>query len=301
MNLNHTQRRLLLLQLLLLPMIVIVSCVTVNSETVKGMSNGQLCEYLGPAWITSASEREAIYREIEGRGVICLNGQVAGYQSKPDSPRDSESESQSPRQASGSCFAVSPTQVITSHHVIAGADKITVKFESGRELQAQVAKQSQATDLAILDIRDSNLHTYLSLAKPGSLRVGEEIFTIGYPASAVLGDEPKFTDGTVSALSGVGGDASFFQMSVPVQPGNSGGPVMNFNGEVIGIVAATAAIGAFYTATGSLPQNVNWASKAEFARLLVELPEEGKRAASRQEAIDMTLSALCKVRSQVDQ
>lgn len=292
---NHPIR----LLLLYLPLLAIPSCVTVNTETVKGMSNGQLCEYLGPAWITTGSERDAIYREIEGRGVICLNGQFAGYQTKPDSTAGHQMEPQVPDQATGSCFAVSPHEVVTSHHVVAGADRIVVKFQSGDEFPAHITKQSQATDLAVLNIQGSS-PAYLSLAQRGSLQVGEEIFTIGYPAAAVLGTEPKFTDGTVSALSGVGGDASYFQMSVPVQPGNSGGPVMNFDGQVIGIVAATAAVEAFYTTTGSLPQNVNWASKAEYARLLIDLPEEGRQAASRQEAIDMTMSALCEVRSQFD-
>lgn len=285
--------------LLILPLFAIPACVTVNTETVKNMSSGQLCEFLGPAWISTASERDAIYREIESRGVICQNGQVAGYRSQPDSAPSQQTEPKEAHQATGSCFAVSEDEVITSHHVVAGASKITVKFQSGNARSAQVSQQSQSTDLAVLKIQGST-PAYLSLAKPRSLQVGQEIFTIGYPVAAVLGHEPKFTEGSVSALSGVGGDATFFQMSVPIQPGNSGGPVMNFEGQVVGIVAATAAVEAFYSNTGSLPQNVNWASKADYARLLFDVPEQRKQAVSRQEAIEMTMSALCEVRSLFD-
>ena len=84
-------------------------------------------------------------------------------------------------------------------------------------------------------------------------------------------------------------------MSVPVQPGNSGGPVVNVRGEVVGIVTATAAIEAFYAATGSLPQNINWASKSDYAQLLFDAPNLEKRANDRAEAIEMTYAAICKV------
>ena len=79
----------------------------------------------------------------------------------------------------------------------------------------------------------------------------------------------KYTDGSISSLSGIQGDATFFQISVPIQPGNSGGPLVNQEGNVVGIVTATAAVEAFYQATGSMPQNVNWAVKGAYASLLL--------------------------------
>jgi len=75
--------------------------------------------------------------------------------------------------------------------------------------------------------------------------------------------------------------------------------VMNFDGEVVGIVTATAAVEAFYANTGSLPQNVNWASKSDYARLLVNVQNTVEQAGDREEAIRITMSALCQVRSQV--
>jgi S1-C subfamily serine protease len=74
----------------------------------------------------------------------------------------------------------------------------------------------------------------------------------------------------VSALSGIQDDASYFQMSVPILPGNSGGPVVNMHGEVVGIVTSTAVVEAFYALSGSLPQNVNWAPKSDYVRLMFD-------------------------------
>ena len=76
----------------------------------------------------------------------------------------------------------------------------------------------------------------------------------------------------MSALSGLRGDASFLQVSVPIQPGNSGGALVNDDGDVIGVVVATASAPAFIRATDSIPQNINWAVKTAFASVLFEPP-----------------------------
>jgi len=199
-----------------------------------------------------------------------------------------------PKSAYGTCFAVSDSEVLTSYHVVANADLITVQFEGGAEKGAVVAQQSQSTDLALLMI-GGNSPTFLPMAPMRSLEVGQEVFTVGYPVTSILGSDPKFTDGSVSALSGVQDDASFFQMSVPVQPGNSGGPVVNVYGEVVGVVAATAAFESFYELSGALPQNVNWASKSDYARLLFDPPSSEARARNRGEAIEMAKAAVCRV------
>ena len=87
--------------------------------------------------------------------------------------------------------------------------------------------------------------------------------------SDILGKEVKYTDGSISSLSGIQGDATFFQISVPVQPGNSGGSLVNQDGNGVGVVTAVAAVAEFYRATGSLPQNVNWAVKGACASLIL--------------------------------
>ena len=194
----------------------------------------------------------------------------------------------------GTCFSVSQTEVLTSYHVVDGASKLKVRFLDGQELDATLDSGSPSTDLAILTVNGETPEN-LSLAPLRSLKVGDAVFTLGFPVTTLLGAEPKFTDGTVSSLTGIGGDASYFQMSVPVQPGNSGGPVVNNRGEVVGIVAATAAIEVFLEETGTLPQNVNWASKSDFARMLFDPIVSSELAKTRDEAIRRTRAALCSV------
>ena len=200
-----------------------------------------------------------------------------------------------PTMVYGTCFAVSDAEVLTSQHVVASASQITVEFRDGVEKGAVVLEQSQSTDLALLKI-SGETPSFLPLASMRSLEVGQEVFTVGFPVTSILGSDAKFTEGSVSAVSGIKGDASYFQMSVPIQPGNSGGPVVNMQGEVVGVVASTAAIEAFYTMSGSLPQNVNWASKSDYARLLFDAPSVEKRAKNRSDAIEMVYSAICKVK-----
>lgn len=127
---------------------------------------------------------------------------------------------------------------------------------------------SFSTDLALLRI-PYQTKNYLTFANPGSADIGDQVFTLGYPVSDILGKEVKYTDGSISFLSGLQGNATFFQISVPVQPGNSGGPLVNQDGNVVGVVTAVAAVAEFYRATGSLPQNVNWAVKGAYASLFL--------------------------------
>jgi len=134
---------------------------------------------------------------------------------------------------------------------------------------------------------------YLSLARPRSLKIGDPVFTVGFPATNLLGSEPKFTDGSVSALSGLRGEATVIQTSVPIQPGNSGGPLLTNEGSVVGVVTSTAAVQAFLSVTGTLPQNVNWAVKSEYATPLFDQPTPQPPATSRGDAIDRALKATC--------
>ena len=207
---------------------------------------------------------------------------------------------ESPRTSSisaGTCFAVAPDGLIlTAYHLIKDANTITVTFETGEELTAVPEQVSANNDLALLRIpRPTSV--YLSLSPFQNPKLGEPVFTLGFPAPSVLGAEPKFTEGTVSALSGPGNESTFLQVSVPVQPGNSGGPLVNHRGEVVGVITATAAILPFLQRTGSLPQNVNFAVKAGYASLLFTPPAVLPPATDRDDAIRRVRGALCTVKS----
>lgn len=206
-----------------------------------------------------------------------------------------QADSSEPKAIAGSAtgfFVDANGTVITSQHVVAGASRITARCGKGEAVAATVAASNQSTDIAVLATNTSNT-PYLTFARPRSTTVGQRIFTYGFPVTEMLGAEPKFTDGTISALSGIGGEQTYFQISVPVQPGNSGGPVVNDDGEVVGIVAAVAAIQAFFENTGTLPQNVNWAVKAEYAAPMFDSPPARPPAKSREEAIQRVERSLC--------
>jgi S1-C subfamily serine protease len=85
------------------------------------------------------------------------------------------------------------------------------------------------------------------------------------------------------------------QISVPIQPGNSGGPVVSYDGGVVGVIAATAGIEAFYGSTGALPQNVNWAIKSDYVKLMLAEYPPIAAAENRGEAIARTQAAVCEV------
>jgi S1-C subfamily serine protease len=193
----------------------------------------------------------------------------------------------------GTGFVVRPDgMLVTAWHIVQAGGVVSVACPDQPPQLASPLEISRIHDVAILRVPLSGL-PYLSLSEAGSLRLGDPVFTIGFPVADLLGSDPKFTDGAVSALSGLGGDASLMQVTVPIQPGNSGGAVLTSEGEVVGVVVSSAAVQAFLTVTGTLPQNLNWAVKAEYVRPLFEPPAAQPRASSRRAAIDRALQATC--------
>jgi S1-C subfamily serine protease len=222
--------------------------------------------------------------------VFTISGMAYKLNPTAESPRGSSV-------SAGTCFSVAPDGlVLTAYHLIKDAHTVTVSFANGEELPAALEQVSANTDLALLRVlRPTPI--YVSLSPLQSPKLGEPVFTLGFPVPSVLGAEPKFTEGTISALSGPGNESTFLQVSVPVQPGNSGGPLANHRGEVVGVITATAAILPFLRQTGSLPQNVNFAVKAGYASLLFTPPVALPPATDRDDAIQRVRGALCIVKS----
>jgi S1-C subfamily serine protease len=201
--------------------------------------------------------------------------------------------------ATGTGFVVHPSGVIvTANHVIDGASTITAQCGAGTPLDATVRSKSAALDLAVLAVRAPAPLMYLDVARDvADIQLGSSIFTIGFPVTELLGNDAKYTEGTISGLSGVAGDASFFQVSVPIQPGNSGGALVDSRGRVIGVVLSTASAPLFLGLTGSLPQNVNWAVKSPAVRSLFMPPAARPAAGSREAAIKQAVAATCFIRA----
>ncbi|HIB85078.1 MAG TPA: trypsin-like serine protease [Chromatiaceae bacterium] len=195
----------------------------------------------------------------------------------------------------GSCFAVSSDgYLVTNNHVIEGAKLIYVRTSKGEALPASVVAAAPSTDLAILKIDVRNM-PYLSFASSKNVSLGEKVFTIGYPLAHMLGTDPKYTEGVVSSKSGLGGEAVTFQITVPIQPGNSGGPLVNQQGQVVGVITSTASSIAFFRESGNMPQNINWAVKSDYASLLLDEIPSRTPAKGRKEAIKNTEEAICMV------
>jgi S1-C subfamily serine protease len=236
--------------------------------------------------------------EKSGRKTLAddIRQHLAAGESLPQAPSKApNAASAQVTQVSGTAFAVRPDgYLLTAFHVVKDAIEIEVVCAETERRKALLVKHSEIVDLAVLKIAKGRTSSYLPLADPGSLQTGQRVFTIGFPATAILGTEPKYTEGSLSALSGPGGDASYLQMSVPIQSGNSGGPLVNEAGEVVGIVVATAAALPFLKGTGNLPQNIGWAIKSSLAAPLFKQPA---RVASdrRETAISRAIKAACHV------
>jgi len=113
--------------------------------------------------------------------------------------------------------------------------------------------------------------TYCALPVKSSrgIRLGQGVATVGFPKVGIQGFSPKVTRGEISSLNGIGDDPRGWQISVPVQPGNSGGPLLDENGNLIGVVVAKLGIRAAQ-ATNDLPQNVSYAVKSAYALPLLD-------------------------------
>lgn len=164
-------------------------------------------------------------------------------------------------------FVTRSGHVVTNHHVIDGGTRVLVATDEGEMLESQVLVRDAENDLAILKV--PALRAPLPLSATATLARGTPVMALGYPLVDVQGREQKATIGHVNATSGLRGDPRFAQMDAAVQPGNSGGPLLNARGEVVGVVTSILNGAAIFQASGALPQNVNYALKADVVRRLL--------------------------------
>lgn len=199
--------------------------------------------------------------------------------------------------SSGTGFFISEDgYLITNWHVVEDSSRVKVKCGKGI-FPAEVVKSDRIKDLALLKI-SGQFHP-LTFA-PDNVSLGEPAFTIGFPNVQLQGMEPKFTDGKISSLSGLRDDPNRYQISVPVQPGNSGGPLVDDRGKVIGVVVARLNDMTVLRTSGSLPQNVNYAIKgqiaADFAKHLPAIKlASAKNCGSQEEAVKSAQEAVAMV------
>lgn len=170
--------------------------------------------------------------------------------------------------SSGTGFALSSNgYIVTNHHVTNGASKIKVKGIRGdfsKTYNAKVIIEDKNNDLSIIKIDDpnfTNLRTLPYNINGELIDVGNSVYALGYPLRATMGDEVKLTNGIISSKTGFQGDITTYQITVPIQPGNSGGPLFDSNGNVIGIINAKH-IGA---------ENASYAIKTSYLMNLIQV------------------------------
>ena len=166
--------------------------------------------------------------------------------------------------STGSGFFVSDDgYFITNAHVVADCTKVVVKTDDGMVSDASRTATDATNDLAILKLSFDHGKTPKRVAalRLGT-RLGEGVEAFGFPHSDVLSTSGNFTLGNVTALSGIRDNSSFLQISAPVQAGNSGGPLLDASGNLVGVVSAKLDAVKLAMASGDLPQNVNFAIKA---------------------------------------
>jgi S1-C subfamily serine protease len=162
---------------------------------------------------------------------------------------------------SGSGFLVADGRVLTNRHVIAGCGRVTIRNARDEIQPARIDAADERRDLALLTVA-SGFGTPLVFRSTPAVERGESVITYGFPLSGFLSSGPSLTTGSISALSGIRDNPLHFTISAPVQPGNSGGPLLDAQAHVIGVVVSKLDAAEVARLTGGdIPQNVNFAIK----------------------------------------
>ncbi|MEO7801492.1 MAG: trypsin-like peptidase domain-containing protein [Ginsengibacter sp.] len=168
---------------------------------------------------------------------------------------------------SGTGFAITRTGfIVTNYHVVGDANTVTVKGINGNfsaSYKAKVIVLDKINDLAIIQINDNKFPGIFKipyLISTNRSNVGENVFVLGYPLRAMMGEEIKLTNGIISSKTGFHGDITTYQVSAPVQPGNSGGPLFDEKGNLIGIIKS------IYRGA----ENVSYAIKIDYLQQLIK-------------------------------
>ena len=179
----------------------------------------------------------------------------------------------------GSGFVVSTDgHLLTNDHVVRDCTQVRVS----PRLKAQVISSHLELDLALLKTAQSDRHA-AKFRVGGGIRTGDSVVGAGFPLPESLASDLNVTTGTVNALTGIGGDRRFIQISAPVQPGNSGGPLLDLSGNIVGIIVGKLDAIQVAKVTGDIPQNVNFAISAFAARFFLNVQGVAYNTARSQE------------------
>lgn len=169
-------------------------------------------------------------------------------------------------------FITTNGYIITAAHVVSKSTSVKILVGT-KTTSAVVVRKDEKNDIALLKAEGS--FSALPIIPSSLMKLGTDVFTIGFPNLSLQGVSPKLTKGVISGLNGIQDDPSCFQISVAVQPGNSGGPLLNADGCVLGVINSKLNDVVAANLTGSLPQNVNYAVKSAYVLPLIDSLAEG--------------------------
>lgn len=193
--------------------------------------------------------------------------------------------------------------IVTNYHVVEEATKIEVIFPvNGLKITASIRLKDSKNDIAILILNDFSYSSIFkqsipfTVADANTIKIGEEVFTLGFPLGDIMGSKSRLSNGRINSLYGLQDDPRLFQISNPLQPGNSGGPLFNNKGELVGLVVSSLNAKYFYENVGVIPQNVNFAVKSTYIQNLISMMPEGDEILKRKNLVKQT-----KMEEQIEQ
>jgi TPR repeat protein len=193
---------------------------------------------------------------------------------QPSTPQPPKSKDVAITTGTGFLFG-SQDYIITNYHVVKGTSAVKVKFTNEEMIDATVVGRDIQNDVAVLKLTKSPSFQSreMKFGDSSMVRMGDKVFTIGYPHTRIMGLKPKYTEGVISAVTGIKDNPTVFQTTVPIQPGNSGGPLFNDKGEVVGLTTSSLSLLAIES-MGAIPQSVNYAVKSSFVKNTIStIPE----------------------------
>jgi TPR repeat protein len=189
------------------------------------------------------------------------------FKSHKESGSDHLISPQNPTASGTGFFITDDGYLISNNHVVKDAAQVRLVTSAG-SIAAKVVRVDAANDLALL--KAEGRFTPLPITASRTVKLGGTVATVGFPNIGLQGFSPKLAKGEIASLSGAADDARYFQISVPVQPGNSGGALVDEHGNVVGIVAAKLDAATALASSGALPENVNYAVKSSFLLSFLE-------------------------------